>query len=605
VTSSATGLRRGNLFQTIWSLAGPHRAALARSVGFKAAEATAQSIPVGLLAILIQDIRVGSLTTQALVWVSAVLAVCLVAQWLFGYLANRSAWLATFELFGAVRARGLDHLRRLPMGFHASRPTGETVTALTQDMNALELFVHNPMQQLIGAGTAPVVVFLVLLTQDVHMAIATIASVLISVPIFDWANRRFKVLAARRQDLQASLSSRMLEYIQGMQVIRAFGLTAERLDGFRGALHAFRAINLRLVAELVPPAVAFMLVVLLGIPAVIFFGALWLFGATIDAGTLIVFAVLALRVYQPLITAVQEVDSLRLADASLDRIAQVFDAPLQPESTQPAASLTRFDVTFDAVTFGYDAETPVLRDVSFDVAPGTMTAIVGPSGAGKTTILNLVARFWDPQAGGVRISGVDIRQLSSEQLFEAITVVFQDVYLFPGTIFDNIAFGNPDASPADVEAAARAARAHDFVRRLPLGYHTLIGEGGATLSGGERQRISIARAILKNAPIVMLDEHTSAIDSTNERHIQAALAELARGKTFIVVAHRLATIRAADQILVLDQGRVVQRGSHANLLIETGRYARLWAERERASTWRLGAVRDASGVAKERSPKLA
>jgi ATP-binding cassette subfamily B protein IrtB len=320
---------------------------------------------------------------------------------------------------------------------------------------------------------------------------------------------------------------------------------------------------------------------------VLFFGALWLFDGTIDAGTLVVFAVLVLRVYQPVFVAAESFETLRIADASLDRIARVLDEPAQPTPTTPAALPERLDITLDQVTFGYKPGQPVLHDLDLHVPAGTTTAIVGPSGAGKTTVLHLVARFWDTTGGTVRIGGVDVRDLTAEQLFDAVTVVFQDVYLFPGTIFDNIAFGNPDAAPDTVHAAARAARAHDFITALPDGYTTPVGEGGATLSGGERQRISIARAILKDAPIVLLDEATSAIDPTNERLVQAALAELVVGKTLMVVAHRLATIRSADQIVTLDHGRLAERGTHDQLLAAGGLYAHLWAQRQRATTWRV------------------
>jgi ATP-binding cassette subfamily B protein IrtB len=419
------------------------------------------------------------------------------------------------------------------------------------------------------------------------MAIATLASVVAAYPVFLWTNHTFRSLARERQDLQAEASARMDEYVQGLPVIRAFRLTGERLERFRRALDDYRRVNLRLVLKIAPVGLAFMATVMLGIPCVLFFGALWLFDGTIDAGTLVVFAVLVLRVYQPVFVAAESFETLRIADASLDRIARVLDEPAQPTPTTPAALPERLDITLDQVTFGYKPGQPVLHDLDLHVPAGTTTAIVGPSGAGKTTVLHLVARFWDTTGGTVRIGGVDVRDLTAEQLFDAVTVVFQDVYLFPGTIFDNIAFGNPDAAPDTVHAAARAARAHDFITALPDGYTTPVGEGGATLSGGERQRISIARAILKDAPIVLLDEATSAIDPTNERLVQAALAELVVGKTLMVVAHRLATIRSADQIVTLDHGRLAERGTHDQLLAAGGLYAHLWAQRQRATTWRV------------------
>lgn len=587
---TAPGLRRGGVIATIWALAGARRRTLATSIGWKVAQSVCMAIPVGVLVGLIERLREGTLDTGDLAWAMPVIGACLVGQWAFGYLANRSAWIATFELFGRVRVDALDHLRRVPMGFHASRRAGDTTTALTQDIASVETFTHEPLQQMVGAIVAPFVVFLVLLAQDVAMAVATMVSVVAAVPVFIAANRTFKRLAARRQDLQAEASSRMIEYVQGLPVIRAFRLAGPRLERFRQALDDYRAVNTALSVKLAPLGMGAMAVVLTGIPIVLWFGTVRYFDGALDVGTFVVFAVLVLRVYQPLLAAAEGVESLRIADASLDRIARVLDEPVQAVPASPVATPAGFDVAFDDVTFGYDADgDPVLRDLSFAVQPGTMTAIVGPSGAGKSTILNLVARFHDPQQGAVRIGGVDLRDLTAEQLFDAVTVVFQDVYLFPGTIFDNIAFGRPDATEAEVEAAARAAQAHDFIAALPEGYRTPVGEAGATLSGGERQRVSVARAILKDAPIVLLDEATSAIDPTNERHLQAALAALVRDKTLVVVAHRLSTIASADQILVLDDGRIVEQGGHQALLAGDGLYRRLWDQRQQAARWRIGA----------------
>ena len=590
-SASAGGFRRGGVVRSIWRLAGERRTVLARSIGYKALQATFQALPVGILVALIEGLRQDRLHGATLGWATAGLALCVVGQWVAGFAANRSAWIATFELFGALRVRGLDHLRRLPLSFHEDRHVGDTVTAMTQDMASVEQFSHEPMQQLIGAMWAPVIVFAVLVFQDLPMALATVASVVLSAPIFVWTNRVFQNLAGRRQDLQAEASSRMIEYVQGLPVIRAFRLAGERLGQLRGALDDYRAVNTELAVRLAPLGLSFMATVLLGIPAVLFFGSLWLVGGTIDAGTFLVFAVLALRVFQPLVAAAESFESLRIADASLDRIARVFEEPVQPEPAAPASLQSPLAVEFLDVTFSYDGDKPAVDGLSFRAEPGTMTAVVGPSGSGKSTLLQLVARFRDPQRGCVRLGGADLRSLTTEQVFDVVTFVFQDVYLFPGTIYDNIAFGRANPDDEAVVAAARAARAHEFITALPDGYDTRVGEGGATLSGGERQRISIARAILKDAPIVLLDEATASLDPTNERLLQQGLAALVRDKTLIVVAHRLSTIKAADQILVLDGGRCVERGSHAELRARGGLYERLWSERERATRWRIRAER--------------
>ncbi|MEM7015984.1 MAG: ATP-binding cassette domain-containing protein, partial [Pseudomonadota bacterium] len=464
---------------------------------------------------------------------------------------------------------------------------GDAVTALTQDISSVETFSHEPMQALLGAIAAPFVVFLVLLFQDLPMAAATILSIIAAIPVFIWTNRVFKSLAIRRQDLQAEASSRMIEYVQGLPVIRAFGLSGERIQTFQQALDDFRETNTLLAVRLAPLGMLFLATVFIGIPLILFIGSYWLLGGTLDAGVFIVFAVLSLRVYLPMAFAAEQFEQLRIADASLDRIARIFDTEPEQEPAQPADLPQTFDVTFDKVVFGYDPEQPVINDVSFTAPSGKVTAIVGPSGAGKSTLLKLISRFDSPQQGTVRFGGIALDELSTEQVFDAITFVFQDVYLFPGTIRDNIAFGRDNVTDEQVIAAAKAAQADDFIQRMPQGYDTPVGEAGARLSGGERQRISIARAILKDAPIVLLDEATASLDPTNERLVQEGIASLSRSKTVIVVAHRLATIQSADQIIVLDNGKLVESGQHDGLIANDGMYAKLWAERTRASEWRL------------------
>jgi len=308
----------------------------------------------------------------------------------------------------------------------------------------------------------------------------------------------------------------------------------------------------------------------------------------IDPATAVAALVLLFALYGPLVNLVAVMETTRLADASLTRMDRVLEAVPLPQPVSPRAA-QGFHVTFDHVRFGYRPGDVVLQDISFEAPPRSMTAIVGPSGSGKSTILNLLARFWDVDQGSIRVGGVDVRELAADALHDLVSVVFQDVYLFSGTIYDNIAFGRKGATAAEVEAAARAAQAHDFIMALPAGYATRVGEAGANLSGGERQRLSIARAILKNAPIVLLDEITASIDPSNQRAIQAALQALVADKTVIVVAHRLSTIRNADQILVVEAGRLVERGRHDALLDAGGLYARLWQSWSAAALWRLGA----------------
>ncbi|MEM7365921.1 MAG: ABC transporter ATP-binding protein [Pseudomonadota bacterium] len=584
-TSTPTSFRHPSTVRTIWMLSGDQQSVLVRSICFKALQSTCEAAPAAVLVYVINELRLATLTPDTLLISFAIIIGCVVGQWFASYFANRSAWIATFELFGQLRARMLNHVRQLPMSFHDRQKTGGVVTVLTQDVTTVESFTHEPLQIMIGAAVAPVIVFIVLAFQDIPMATATIVSVVLAFPAFVYTNNVFLKVASKRQALQATAASRMIEYFQGLSVIRAFGLAGDRLTLFRDALAEFRDINNEMAQKLAPLSSLFLSVVFLGIPLVLFAGTYWLLGGRLDAAVFLIFAILSLRVYLPLIAAAQGFENLRMADASLDRIADLMDHQEDQLVTPQIDPPSRFDVDFSSADFAYDANEPVLESLSFSAKQGEVTAIVGPSGAGKSTVLQLIAGLRRPVSGKITIGGVDQSQMTSSQLFDVVTPVFQDVYLFPGTIFDNIAFGREDAPRDEVINAAQMAQAHTFIEKLHNGYETVVQEAGANLSGGERQRIAIARAMLKDAPIVLLDEVTSALDASNERLVQEALAALVADKTVIVIAHRLATIRHADHIVVLKNGQLEQEGKHDTLIEAAGLYQELWASRTAASQW--------------------
>ena len=277
---------------------------------------------------------------------------------------------------------------------------------------------------------------------------------------------------------------------------------------------------------------------------------------------------------------------IRMLDSTLDRVERIKQAKRIDENGKDI-SLDSFDIAFDHVSFAYENGNPILNDVSFSIPQGSMTAIVGPSGSGKTTITRLIARFWDIQDGSITVGGHDVKEFTCDSLLKNMSMVFQNVYLFRDTIENNIKFGFPEATHEQVMEAAKKACCHDFITALPDGYNTVIGEGGSTLSGGEKQRISSARAMLKDAPIILLDEATANVDPENEVHLQQAISALVKNKTLIVIAHRLSTIRDADQILVVDNGKIAQKGVHADLIQQKGIYQNFWNIRQKARNWKL------------------
>ena len=573
----------------VWSMVGPMRGRMLAGLGFRFLQSMALGVGFSAVIWVVVGLAEGAEMTAGWAWqITGLMVLSLLGQVVCSYVSSMLNWLSSYRAVGDLRLAILDHLRLLPMGFHLSRHKGDTVSALTSDMQMVESFLSDALPRIAQAFGLPLVVFIFLLWRDWPTALAAIASIVIAAPVFLFASRRLARLGIQRQDRQAQAAARMIEYVQGISVIRAFNQIAKGQEGFEASLRAFRDISHSLVARLAAPFTAIAVLILLGAPLVIALGAVRYTGGQIDAATMISVLVLLFAIYTPFLALISVMELVRIADASLTRIDRIMTAPLLPKPAM-TPSLSGFDVKFQDVGFGYNPGTPVLRNVLLNVPARSMTAIAGPSGSGKSTILNLIARFWDVSQGSISIGGVDIREMDEATLNGLITVVFQDVYLFAGTIFENIAMGRGGASMDEVEAAARAAQAHDFIMTLPQGYQTRVGEGGANLSGGERQRVSIARAILKDAPIVLLDEATAAIDPSNERAIQAALGRLVSDKTLIVVAHKLSTIQSADQIVVLDAGVIVEQGNHASLLEQGGLYARLWSHRTRAANWKIGA----------------
>lgn len=572
----------------IWELAGPLRGRLARSVLFRLLQSFALGMGFAAVLWLIDTVASGVPVDMALVWrVTGLMATSLALQLLFGYLSVSAAWLSAFDIAGVLRLGLLDRLRALPLGFHLSRHAGDTATVLTSDMQMVEVFLSDGLPRIGAAFGVPLAVFAYLLSRDPWVALAALASVAITAPVFLGLSRRLARLGIYRQDVQAEAGARMIEFVQGLPVIRSFNQLARGQEMFRTAIDRFRDISVGMVVALSAPMALVAAMVMLGAPLVTLVTGWRLEAGVIGPGTALGVLVLIFALYTPILSLLDVMEMIRIADASLTRADRILTATPMPEPVTPAYPLGHA-VQFDAVRFGYHGAAGVLDEVTFAVPEGQVCAIVGASGAGKSTILSLVARFWDVTGGAIRIGGVDLRDMDEATRARLVTMVFQDVYLFAGTIGDNIRMARPEASQAEVETAARAAQAHDFIARLPHGYDTLVGEAGATLSGGERQRVSIARAILKDAPIVLLDEATAAIDATSERALQEALHQLTEGRSLIVVAHRLSTIRAADQILVLDGGVIAERGTHDDLLAQGGLYARFWSRREAASRWHLG-----------------
>ena len=384
------------------------------------------------------------------------------------------------------------------------------------------------------------------------------------------------------------LAGAVLEYIQGMSVIKAFSLSGRAGTSIEDTIDETERQNFKLEKKSIPYTIAQQVVLRLFAVAAIAASIVFFLGGTMSLFVCLLMVIGGFLVYGQLEGAGSLSFMLPMVEASIDRVEEADSAPYMDERGT-VRSAPGHAIEFAHASFSYGERT-VIDDVSLSIPERTSCAIVGPSGSGKTTLVNLMARFWDVDAGTVSLGGEDVRDWKLDELMAHFAMVFQDVYLFNDTIENNIKFGRPDATHEQVVAAARAARCHDFVEALPEGYATMLGEGGATVSGGEKQRISIARALLKDAPIVLLDEATANVDPENEDELQAAIEELTRRKTVVMIAHRLKTVRHADQILVLDGGRIVQRGTHDELMAEGGIYEDFVRMREKALGWKVGAA---------------
>lgn len=548
------------------------------------------ALPIGLAAYtvgrLIEAQKSGTAFDTSLIWKSVLIQVVLVFfRFLFDYFRARLQEPISYQLTARDRLAIGDALKRVSLGYFGEVSTGSILNSVTTGLSTLENMGIRMIDNFVGGYLNFLVIFIGLAICSPVTALIALAAAALSFCFMLIISHYSRVNAPTEAQANRDMTGAVIEYARGLAVVKSFGKSEASMGSVTKAVRDSKRIHLKIEWGYLPANAGHLLALKCGSVCLAMAAALQCLRGDMDFSVMLMFVFFSFSIFASLEPISDSAHTLGVIDDAMDQL----DA-LKSESFIDAdgrdISLDNYDIEFKNVDFGYDSRT-VLKNVSFKIPEKTSTAIVGPSGSGKTTICSLLARFYDPQAGSITVGGHDLREFTCDSLLSNISMVFQNVYLFNDTIRANICFGKPDATEDEMIAAAKKARCHDFIMQLPNGYNTVVGEGGGTLSGGEKQRISIARAIMKNAPIIILDEATASIDPENEHLIQHAISELTRGKTVITIAHRLATVKNADCILVVDDGRIAEAGTHDELIRQNGIYRRFTEIREQAEGWHI------------------
>lgn len=502
-----------------------------------------------------------------------------------------------YEVCARERASIGDRFKRFPMSYFTEGNIGNVTSAISIDLLFVEEHGMGVMDKVVNGYIGIILGCIALLIIDWRVALVSLATFAAAMLVLEKVQKVAREQSVIRQRQQTRLTSAVLEYVQGISVIKSLSMAGDRARMMKDTIKETRDHAIEFEEEFTPVSIAYQLCFAVGIALTVLLATVFCFNGSLDLPMLVVLLVSIFLIYLPAQALAGLGAQIRVMEAGLERYEAIKKVGIIDEDGKDIG-LDRFDIEFRDVSFSYE-NSETLKDISFKVPEKSMTALVGPSGSGKTTIANLIMRFWDVQQGEVLVGGVNVKSMTCDSLLKNMSMVFQNVYLFNDTILNNIRFGRMDATFDEVVAAAKKARCHDFIMALENDYYTMVGAGGSTLSGGEKQRVSIARAILKDAPIVVLDEATASVDPDNEMHIQKAINELVRDKTLVVIAHRLSTIRNADQILVIDKGKLVQRGTHDQLMEQGGQYGKLWERRMKARGWKIS-----RGPAAESEPSL-
>ena len=538
------------------------------------------------LNLVIEDMNgTKKLTTDYVLYLLGFMIIALLGRFLFSYLKSKSQESVCYEVTAEQRIEIGNILKRVSLGFFDTHNAGEIAGSVTTDLSFVEQYGMKMIDTVINGYIGALTMILCLMFFNVKIALICLAGILVSAFFLKQLGKRSAKNAPEHRFANESMITATIEYIRGIPIVKAFKQEGVSRKGIEDAYKKSKDINIKIEKEFTLFNSFHVISLKIASIAIVCVAGIMANNGTMDIATMIMMVIFSFVIFGNVEVVHDAIHVLEIIDETMDKLDKINSAEFIDEDCENK-EVSSYDIEFDNVTFAYDKK-EVLKDISFTIPQKSTTAIIGGSGSGKTTICNLIARFYDANEGKITIGGQNIKDMKCESLLKNISMVFQNVYLFHDTIYNNIKFGNSNATKKDIIKAAKKARCHDFIMTLPDKYDTIIGDAGSTLSGGEKQRISIARAILKDAPIVILDEATASVDPENEYEIQRAISSLVEGKTMITIAHRLATIENADQILVVDNGKIVQKGNHQQLLDEEGIYKNFLSIRERAEGWSI------------------
>ena len=542
-------------------------------------------LPVSLLYLLVSDLYAGGIPQNHL-WIyivgmaAAVLLILFSYRWVYG-----ATYYATYKESSVRRISLAEKLRKLPLSFFGKRDLSDLTTTIMADCTTLEQSFSHWIPEFFGSMISTVIVAVCLFIFDWRLALAALWVLPVSLAIVAFSGKVQNYFTRRQTEAKLAVAEGIQEALETMRDLKSNNAEEKYLEGLdkKIDLQEKRMIASELGSALfVVPAG---MILKLGIGTVALVGGMLLASNAITVLTFFMYLLVVSRLYDPLSSSLQNLAAIISTNIPIERMNEIENYPVQPGTAELKTS--GYDIVFDNVSFAYNTGEQVLSGVSFTAKQGEVTVLIGPSGGGKSTAAKLAARFWDADSGKITLGGTDVKTVDPEKLLSAYSIVFQDVTLFNNTVMENIRIGRQNATDEEVLAAAREAQCDEFVEKLPEGYRTMIGENGSALSGGERQRISIARALLKDSPVILLDEATASLDAENETHIQRAISRLVEGKTVLIIAHRMRTVEGADKLVLLSGGKVAEQGNPEELLAKGGIYAKMCKLQQQSGEWRI------------------